>query len=1394
MTTLGADPAQVEYRLAEDCGCDLDHQVEYRMAQPRDLEWIGSGLAEVDLVPGDIVDKDAARALMAGADPRTGKQLVRVKVEVDPRAKLSGAVLLAAVTEAAERAGVDTAALLDDDKLADRLARVARQVKRDGDAHRVPIDAVEDIAAAAGLDVAELYDADELALARKHRDDRVSVRNAGYDLTLDLPKSYSALFGVADDVLAAELEGVFLQAARETFGAFEGWTGYTMRGHHGDGRRAERADSSGLLGWMTTHRSARPVGGGPGDPHLHVHITFANLARSTDDGKWRAPGAGGRDVHRHALAADALVKARLRELTEQRFGMRWERSPETGAWEVVGIPQQLRTAFSRRHLQIADAVSEGMTTREEKLVARQLAERKSDQAVSERGDWLHRAGQVDVDGRPLDVAAMVRAAVPGWDGPGGGAATGPGGPDGPQHPSPERIAAWIWREDGGLVEHTKVVTRAAVLAAVIDACPRGLASAEQAERLVDEVLAVEGHAVRLPDQGADHMSNAQRYTHTSILAAEQAITETAAARLSEGAARITPEAAELALSTFEASRGFRLSDQQRHVVERLLTAGHGLDVVVGVAGAGKTTLMEAARVGWEAAGLRVCGAATAAVAAANLATEAGIESSTIAGWLRADHPGPGLDQVDVLVVDEGAMVDDRAVAELLRRAGESGTKIVMIGDPQQLRAIGVGGGFAAAHALVDGAVLTENRRQRDAAERAALEVWRDGARTTALAAFAEAGHVHATDTAEQAHTGMLTAWLDQRRRWEADPHELTERLVVLAATNADVELLNAAARRLLHEHGQLTGERTYLQAGGRTLDLAVGDQVRVRKNDYRSRRDSSQPDVLNGFRGVVREIDDTGRALVEWRRSGPDGHLLQQAWITPDQIAAGALSHGYAMTIAAAQGLTADVALVYGMGADAHSLYPALSRAREATHLWLPAMLLEDEPTRLRLGEPRTEDERLRRAVAAYGRALEGDQPDRLVLDELTADRAPALPHPRPTDDGDYLLAPPAAPSPRTGLQEPGIPEQAETAHHAAEAGERQGGPVEEVDIDRLVEADRAEAAAGMELPSEEEMEAIAAAEAERVRAELVRAAVEAGIAPWQDRRYGALSTGSLLPKAEEAERDAATADRKAEQLQGHADIARSLLGTSEAPGQQRVDDVSGLLAAVAEKVEHVQALEQLLRRAGEDQADARAAKEEAERQAARGRLALRLDGTSRAEQQEAAAQALARRIAAEDGAREIRQLLHTAGQEAVRLLRPVAHTLQRTPWPANDGTQMAERLADLQQALPAYAERHAAQDQQRVDRLQAQADEQRSLAAAKQSRASDLRTEAAVRTTLSPQRQATESTERTAHRLAVATQRAAEQARRAARQAEAQRIAEQNRSYRYEPPTQGRSGPSRGR
>ncbi|GAA2788885.1 hypothetical protein [Nonomuraea dietziae] len=65
-----------------------------------------------------------------------------------------------------------------------------------------------------------------------------------------------------------------------------------------------------------------------------------------------------------------------------------------------------------------------------------------------------------------------------------------------RRPSAEEIADWIWRPEYGLTAHTKVVSRADVLAAVIDACPDGVADLADAEALTDQVLAC-GPVVRL---------------------------------------------------------------------------------------------------------------------------------------------------------------------------------------------------------------------------------------------------------------------------------------------------------------------------------------------------------------------------------------------------------------------------------------------------------------------------------------------------------------------------------------------------------------------------------------------------------------------------------------------------------------------------------------------------------------------------------------------------------------------------------------------------------------------------------------------------------------------------------------------------------------------------------
>ncbi|GGL01233.1 hypothetical protein Ppa06_63370 [Planomonospora parontospora subsp. parontospora] len=244
--------------------------------------------------------------------------------------------------------------------------------------------------------------------------------------------------------------------------------------------------------------------------------------------------------------------------------------------------------------------------------------------------------------------------------------------------------------------------------------------------------------------------------------------------------------------------------------------------------------------------------------------------------------------------------------------------------------------------------------------------------------------MHAGKGATDTLAALLADWSDVRTAYVRDVHEELANLLVMAGTNADVDRLNAAARALRRAVGELVGpDVVYALAGGRRLELAVGDHVRVRANDYRAQRTGGRhADVLNGYRGVVVAIGRDRCVEVEWRQQSADGPRLVREVLAPDYIAGGGLSHGTALTVAAAQGQSAHHALVYGMGLDPHTLYSAMTRDRISAHLYLPRDVLETDADRARLGEPRTRAEEIDRAVTAYAATLDGERADRFLTPE----------------------------------------------------------------------------------------------------------------------------------------------------------------------------------------------------------------------------------------------------------------------------------------------------------------------------------------------------------------------------------------------------------------------------
>jgi ATP-dependent exoDNAse (exonuclease V) alpha subunit len=356
------------------------------------------------------------------------------------------------------------------------------------------------------------------------------------------------------------------------------------------------------------------------------------------------------------------------------------------------------------------------------------------------------------------------------------------------------------------------------------------------------------------------------------------------------------------------------------MVRDLCQGGHGVALVVGRAGTGKTFALGIARHAWQLDGYRLLAAAPTGIATLSLQGE-GFEDVATCDRLLGDLDR-GREQLDartVVVIDEAGMVGSRKLARLLDHAGQAQAKVVLVGDDRQLAAIDAGGGFRALRLRLGASELTENRRQQQAWEREALELVRSGLVEEAVAAYQAHDRVVAADSKPAATLALLTDWWATHQDAERDPaHEV----IVVAARRTEVDRLNSACQELLAARGRLGPERLQVQ----DLKLAVGDRVVCGHNAI------GELGVANGSRGLVTALDPHARTLTI-HLDGPDGRAVTLPRAYLDGRGRGERNRrvdlAYVTTGHRAQGLTRGRALVRLTGTeDVNWLYVQLSRAR----------------------------------------------------------------------------------------------------------------------------------------------------------------------------------------------------------------------------------------------------------------------------------------------------------------------------------------------------------------------------------------------------------------------------------------------------------------------------------
>jgi AAA domain len=479
--------------------------------------------------------------------------------------------------------------------------------------------------------------------------------------------------------------------------------------------------------------------------------------------------------------------------------------------------------------------------------------------------------------------------------------------------------------------------------------------------LVDEVLDRRSVALAAPADNVEEpealrrvdgssvytVAGAALYSSQRILNAERRLVATAG----RAAGPVVHESAvDLALLEMAANKT-ALDPGQAALVRQMCTSGARLQLAIAPAGAGKTTAMRALTLAWTQDGGQVIGLAPSAAAAAVLGEQTGIRTETLAkltwslqhgdlpDWAAAIGPST------LLIIDEAGMADTLSLDAAVQFAIDRGACVRLVGDDQQLAAIGAGGvlrDITQSHGALH---LAELHRFTNPAEAAASLALREG-KPTALTFYLDHHRIHVGDIATTTEDAF-TAWVSDRAAGLD--------AIMIAPTRNLVAELNRRARAHRLDHSPTTS-KVRLADGNQA---SIGDVIITRANDRRLRLTATDW-VKNGDRWTITRIGRLGDLTVRHNRSRLTVRL-------PIDYVRTSTGLGYATTIHSAQGVSADTMHGLLTGQESRQqLYTMLTRGRTANHLYLQVVGDGDPHTLIRPDtiSPRTPTETLQQILA----------------------------------------------------------------------------------------------------------------------------------------------------------------------------------------------------------------------------------------------------------------------------------------------------------------------------------------------------------------------------------------------------------------------------------------------
>ncbi len=765
----------------------------------------------------------------------------------------------------------------------------------------------------------------------EHRGPKAAV--SGFDLTFSVPKSVSVLWGLADADTQKRLVEAHHEAVAEVLAFFEREVAVTRAGTNARNGAVAQHEVAGVAATAYDHWDSRC-----GDPQLHTHVVVSNKVRTVYDQKWRSLDSI--PIHRSVVAISEHYNAVLADILTQRFGVQWNRrdrgADRSQALEITGVSEELLAEFSNRSREIDietdRLIEEYAVTYGRRPSPKTIVELRATTTIATRPEKeLHSLAEL-TDGWRQRAEALLDAGSTEWA---RGITTGASAPTLRAEDVPldlvarigtqvvgvvgEKRSTWrhwnLWAEASRQTMEWRFTTprdREAVVGMVVDAATKA------SLRLTPPELATSPDAFRRADGSSRFRpQHSTVFSSADLLAAED--------RLLVRANTLTAPTLKPSLIKAAVSRdvlGQWLTEGQAQALTKIAGSGRQVDLLVGPAGAGKTTAMRALHTAWTIAHGpgSVVGLAPSAAAAQVLADDLGIACDNTAKWLHEhDHGRAEFKPGQLVIIDEATLAGTHTLEKITGLASEAGAKVLLVGDWAQLQSVDAGGAFSMlAEARDDTPELVEILRFDHDWEASATAALREGD-TDVIGTYVR------EDRVREGNTDAMTD-----AAYDAWRHDIQAGLasVLVTEAKATVTKLNQRARA----ERILSGETE----AGREIELAdgnrasTGDLIVTRRNQ-RHLRSLRGGWVHNGDRWRITDVTPDGSVIAARIDQKGTGTVVLPAAYVREHI-----DLGYAITAHRAQGSTVDTAHVVASGAtNRENFYVSMTRGRKSNTVYV---------------------------------------------------------------------------------------------------------------------------------------------------------------------------------------------------------------------------------------------------------------------------------------------------------------------------------------------------------------------------------------------------------------------------------------------------------------------------